>query len=88
MIYDSPEQKQFILECVKKFPCNYEQALQLAHTFGPAIQEGQVADPKAQAKAFPNKARDVQPVKPPAEPATPANRKQRRTAQKKEVKVG
>jgi len=53
MIYDSIEQKQFILEAVKKFPCNYEQALQLANTFGQGIQDGQVIPLKDQQKADP-----------------------------------
>lgn len=53
MIFDSPEEKNFIQECVRKYPCNYEQALQLANTFGQSIQDGQVIDIKKQHKAFP-----------------------------------
>lgn len=53
MIYDSPEQKNFVLEAVRKFPCNYEQALQLANTFGQSIQDGQIVPGKQQAEAFP-----------------------------------
>ena len=71
MIYDSPEQKQFILEAVKKFPCNYEQALQLANTFGQGIQDGQVIPPKDQPKA---KTADQQPTAPTAPTAPPAQR--------------
>jgi hypothetical protein len=53
MIFDSPEEKNFIQEAVRKYPCNYEQALQLANTFGQSIQDGQIIDIKAQLKAFP-----------------------------------
>ena len=85
MIYDSPEQKQFVLEAIKKFPCNYEQALQLANTFGLAIQEGQIIPLKDQPKGKP--ADQVAPA-PPAKPDPKANRKERRTlkAVKKEKK--
>ena len=63
MIYDSPEQKQFILEAVKKFPCNYEQALQLANTFGKSIQDGQIIPLKDQPAAKPAKAGQAVPVR-------------------------
>lgn len=53
MIYDSEQQKQFILEAVKKYPTTYETALQLANTFGLAIQSGQIVDPQKQLEAFP-----------------------------------
>jgi hypothetical protein len=53
MIYDSPEQKQFILEAIKKYPCNYENALQLANNFGQAIQDGRVVPVKQQLEAIP-----------------------------------
>lgn len=83
MIYDSPEQKQFILEAVKKYPCTYENALQLANHFGQGIQDGQIIPPKDQPK----------PKAPPEVPAAtddpnarPANRRNRRAL--KSVKKG
>lgn len=78
MIYDSPEQKAFILECVKKLPTTYEAALQFANLFGQAIQDGQIIPIKDQPK----------PKAPPAPPAPPGkpkgngNRKERRAAEK------
>ncbi len=53
MIFDTQEQKNFLQEAVRKYPCNYEQALQLANAFGQSIQDGQVIDLKRQVKAFP-----------------------------------
>ena len=84
MIYDSPEQKQFVLEAIKKFPCNYEQALQLANTFGLAIQEGQIIPLKDQPKGKP--ADQVAPAPPAGKPDPKTNRKERRTL--KAVKKG
>ena len=77
MIYDTPEQKQFIIEAVKKFPCNYEQALQLANHFGQSIQDGTIIPLKDQPKGIPSD--QVEPKAPsPAEEKTKANRKVRR----------
>jgi hypothetical protein len=42
MIFDSQEQKNFILDAVRKYPTTYGQALQLANEFGEAIQNGEV----------------------------------------------
>ncbi len=53
MIFDSQDQKNFLLEAVRKYPCNYEQALQLANAFGQSVQDGQIIDIKRQVKAFP-----------------------------------
>lgn len=53
MIFDTPEQKNYVTECIRKFPCNYEQALQYANAFGQAIQDGQVIAVVEQNKAFP-----------------------------------
>ena len=76
MIYDSPEQKQFILEAIKKYPCNYENALQLANTFGQSIQDGQIIPLKDQPAPKPAK------VGQPAPEALNTNRKGRRAAKK------
>ncbi len=66
MIFDSPEIKNYLMECVRKFPCNYEQALQYANAFGQTIQDGQVIPVAQQHEKFP-------PPKPlvPAKPVTP-----------------
>ncbi len=53
MIFDNEGQKNFILECVRKLPCNYEQALQYANAFGQSIQDGQVVALAKQHEAFP-----------------------------------
>ncbi len=85
MIYDSEQEKTFILEAVKKYPTNYETALQLANSFGMSIQNGQVIDPQKQLEAFPP------PGSPDSQESTPGtnqgagsngNRKTRRAAKK------
>ena len=76
MIYDSPEQKQFILEAIKKYPCNYENALQLANTFGKSIQDGQIIPLKDQPAPKPAKAGQ------PAPEVLNTNRRGRRAAKK------
>lgn len=84
MIYDSPEQKQFILEAIKKFPTNYENALQLCNAFGVAIQGGRIIPVAEQNKALPpieGAEGDVNPGNPPGGPA-PLNRRTRRAANK------
>lgn len=48
MIYDSESQKAFIQECVRKYPTTYEKAIQLCNSFGAAVQNGEVVDPKLQ----------------------------------------
>ncbi len=53
MICDSPEQKNFLLEAVRKYPCNYEMALQLANQFGQSIQDAQIIPIKTQHEKFP-----------------------------------
>lgn len=53
MIFDSEAQKNFVLEAVRKFPTNYETALQLANTFGQSLQEGQIIPIKQQLEKFP-----------------------------------
>jgi hypothetical protein len=83
MIYDSEQQKQFILEAVKKYPTSYENALQLANAFGMAIQSGQVIDPKEQNKAFPPSTAGAAPQ---GDPKANGNRKARRAANKDEAR--
>lgn len=84
MIYDSVEQKNFIVEAVKKYPCNYESALQLANNFGQSIQDGRVLPVAVQLKALPMP-KPVPIAGGPAvpEPQVPANRTQRRAAEAK-----
>jgi len=53
MIFDTPEQKNYVTECIRKYPCNYEQALQFANAFGQAIQDGQVIPVAQQNEKFP-----------------------------------
>ncbi len=53
MIFDSDQQKNFILEAVRKYPTNYETALNLASSFGQAIQDGRIIDVKKQVAQFP-----------------------------------
>ena len=53
MIFDSEAQKNFILEAVRKYPTNYETALNLANSFGQALQDGRVIVIKEQLKALP-----------------------------------
>lgn len=53
MIFDSDQQKNFILDCVRKYPTNYETALNLANAFGQAIQDGRIIDVKEQVAKFP-----------------------------------
>jgi hypothetical protein len=53
MIFDSDAQKNFMLDAVRKYPTNYETALNLANAFGQALQDGRVIDPKEQLKALP-----------------------------------
>lgn len=55
MIFDSEQQKNFVLECVRKFPTTYETALQLANTFGQSLQDGRVVDIKDQLAKLPIK---------------------------------
>lgn len=56
MICDSPEQKNFLLDAVRKYPCNYETALNLAQAFGSAIQDAQVVKLEVQNEKFPRAA--------------------------------
>jgi hypothetical protein len=53
MIFDSEQQKNFILDCVRKYPTNYETALNLAQAFGQSIQDGRIIDIKEQVAKFP-----------------------------------
>jgi hypothetical protein len=53
MIFDSDQQKNFILDTVRKYPTNYETALNLAQAFGQSIQDGRIVDPKEQLAKFP-----------------------------------
>jgi hypothetical protein len=82
MIYDSEQQKAFILEAVKKYPTSYENALQLANAFGMSIQNGQVIDPKKQNEAFPPATAGAAPQ---GDTKTNGNRKQRRAKKKAEA---
>jgi len=89
MIYDTPEQKQFVLEAIKKYPCNYENALQLANAFGASIQNGQIIPLKDQPAAKPSKAGQQKPGPEATDDpnAKPANRKERRTLKAVKKKV-
>ena len=53
MIYDSDAQRNFLLDCVRKYPTNYETALNCATAFGQSIQEGRVIPVKEQLEKFP-----------------------------------
>ena len=90
MIYDSEQEKAFILEAVKKYPTNYENALQLANAFGMSIQNGQVIPLNEQNKAFPPSTAGVAPDPTQTQNETPdppgknGNRKKRRSRAKTE----
>jgi hypothetical protein len=64
MICDSVEQRAFIQDAVRKYPTDYQTALQLANTFGQSIQDAQIIPLKDQPKAKPGAA----PLAPPAQP--------------------
>ncbi len=66
MICDTPEQKNFILDCVRKYPTSYEIALQCANNFGQSIQDAQIIPIKDQLEKFPP---------PAALPVAPVNQK-------------
>jgi hypothetical protein len=53
MIYDSQEEKNYVLECVRKYPTNYETALNLANAFGQSLQDGRVIAVAEQVAKFP-----------------------------------
>lgn len=84
MIYDSPEQKQYIHTCVKKCrEWDYEQTLQLAQQFGQGIQDGQIIPIKDQLKAFPPpKPQATPPAGTPPPSGANGNRRTRRAAAK------
>ncbi len=62
MIFDSEQQKNFILDCVRKYPTNYETALNLANAFGQSIQDGRIFDVKQQVEKFPLPGQPDQPT--------------------------
>lgn len=76
MICDSPEQLAFIQEAVRKYPCNYEQALQLANNYGLSIQNATIIpldkQPKGQKPQIPQ-APQARPQAPDTPPAAGAN---------------
>ncbi len=54
MQFDSQEQKAFVIDCFRKYPCNVETALQLARTHGKAIEQGKVITEKKDDKDRPD----------------------------------
>ncbi len=61
MICDTQEQKNFLLECVRKYPTTYETALNLANAFGQAIQDARVVPVKEQLEKIPPPGQPDQP---------------------------
>ncbi len=53
MIFDSEQQKNFILDAVRKYPTDYQTALNLANAFGQSIQDGRIIEVKKQLLALP-----------------------------------
>ena len=63
MIFDSEQQRNFVLDAVRKYPTNYETALNLATAFGQSIQDGRVISAKEQIEKFPLPGQPDQPAK-------------------------
>ena len=62
MICDTQEQKNFLLECVRKYPTTYETALNLANAFGQAIQDARVVSVNEQLEKIPVPGQPDQPT--------------------------
>ena len=50
MLYDSPEQKDFIFKILRNYQCSYAESLVISQTHAIAIQGGQVVPIKDQQK--------------------------------------
>lgn len=48
MIFDSENQKNFIIETIKKYPCTYEEAVKISQSFMQDVVNGEVRPPAPQ----------------------------------------
>lgn len=85
MIFDSPEQQQFVFKILRAYVCPYAESLDINQKFAPAIQGGAVVPQDKQqqflASLQPKKAVEVTP---PAKPDPSAGSKNGKSGKKEE----